>query len=202
MLMEAKPLAQQPLEPVARDGATGRAHAHGQAQARVAEGIAAHDYEKVGIGRAPTRGVYGVVLVLVGQAPATRKTVRRGLASTRSPGGQTARRLRPFARRRLSTSRPPFVAIRARNPWVRLRCRLLGWKGRFIVGSVCGKTTVPVPAKAHPAARKMGAEGYAVDRLASTAEAANSSSGTEISTAREAVYTRAPSALQTPSTVP
>ena len=145
ILVKAEPLAQQALEPIARHRTAGRTHAHGQAQARVAEGIAAHDYEKVGIGRAPTRGVYGVVLVLVGQAPATRKTVRRGLASTRSPGGQTARRLRPFARRRLSTSRPPFVAIRARNPWVRLRCRLLGWKGRFIVGSVCGKPPFRCP---------------------------------------------------------
>ena len=163
MLMKPEPLPEQALEAVAPDGAAGCAHAHGQSQARVVQYVAPHDHEEVGIGRAPTRGVYGVVLVLVGQAPATRKTVRRGLASTRSPGGQTARRLRPFARRRLSTSRPPFVAIRARNPWVRLRCRLLGWKGRFIVGSVCGKTTVPVPAKAHPAARKMGAEGYAVD---------------------------------------
>jgi hypothetical protein len=57
-----------------------------------------------------------------------------------------------------------LVAMRARNPCVRVRCRLLGWKGRFIVGSVCGKTTVPVPAMAHPAARKMGAEEYAVAR--------------------------------------
>jgi hypothetical protein len=39
----------------------------------------------------------------------------------------TARRLRPFARRRASTARPDRVAMRARNPWVRLRCKLLGW---------------------------------------------------------------------------
>jgi hypothetical protein len=36
------------------------------------------------------------------------------------------RRLRPFARRRLITRRPPTVAIRARKPWVRLRRRLCG----------------------------------------------------------------------------
>ena len=34
---------------------------------------------------------------------------------------------RPLARRRASTLRPPLVAMRARNPWVRLRRTLLGW---------------------------------------------------------------------------
>ena len=38
----------------------------------------------------------------------------------------TVRRLRPFARRRLSTSRPFFVLMRTRNPCVRLRWRVLG----------------------------------------------------------------------------
>lgn len=38
----------------------------------------------------------------------------------------TQSRLRPFARRRANTNRPPLVAIRARKPWVRLRCKLLG----------------------------------------------------------------------------
>jgi hypothetical protein len=42
------------------------------------------------------------------------------------------RRLRPFARRRASTCRPLLVAIRARNPCVRARCKLLGLKVRFI----------------------------------------------------------------------
>jgi len=36
------------------------------------------------------------------------------------------RRLRPFARRAPITLRPPRVAMRARNPWVRLRRTLLG----------------------------------------------------------------------------
>jgi hypothetical protein len=39
---------------------------------------------------------------------------------------QTASRLRPLARRRANTKRPLFVAMRARKPCVRLRCRLLG----------------------------------------------------------------------------
>jgi hypothetical protein len=39
---------------------------------------------------------------------------------------------RPFARRALMTLRPPLVAMRARNPWVRLRRRLLGWNVLFM----------------------------------------------------------------------
>ena len=39
---------------------------------------------------------------------------------------RTASRLRPFARRRFSTRRPPLVLIRARNPWLRLRRIRLG----------------------------------------------------------------------------
>ncbi len=46
---------------------------------------------------------------------------------------QSARRLRPFARRRAITLRPPTVAIRARKPWVRFRRRLCGWYVRFIL---------------------------------------------------------------------
>ena len=38
----------------------------------------------------------------------------------------TVRRLRPFARRRARTARPPFVFIRARKPWVFARLRVLG----------------------------------------------------------------------------
>ena len=41
-------------------------------------------------------------------------------------------RLRPLARRLASTRRPPLVAMRARNPCVRLRCRLLGLNVRFM----------------------------------------------------------------------
>lgn len=47
------------------------------------------------------------------------------------PPRQTARRLRPLARRRLSVRRPPGVRMRARKPWVRLRLTTLGWYVRF-----------------------------------------------------------------------
>lgn len=47
-------------------------------------------------------------------------------------GTDTARRLRPFARRRFSTARPPLVFMRDRKPWTRLRRIRLGWYVRFI----------------------------------------------------------------------
>ena len=48
---------------------------------------------------------------------------------------ETERRLRPFARRRFRTWRPFLVAIRTRNPCVRLRRRRFGWNVTLIVGS-------------------------------------------------------------------
>ena len=59
------------------------------------------------------------------QAAFTGKTQRSALAALAGYG--RTRRLRPFARRRLMTFRPPVVFIRARKPWLRLRLMLLGW---------------------------------------------------------------------------
>jgi len=44
----------------------------------------------------------------------------------RKPARQTVSRFRPFARRRLSTFRPPLVFIRSRKPWVFFRRRTFG----------------------------------------------------------------------------
>ena len=44
------------------------------------------------------------------------------------------RRLRPLARRRFNTWRPFLVAMRTRNPCVRLRRRRFGWNVTLIVG--------------------------------------------------------------------
>ena len=46
---------------------------------------------------------------------------------------ETVSRLRPLARRRLSTSRPFLVAIRVRKPCVLARWRRFGWKVRFMI---------------------------------------------------------------------
>ena len=49
-----------------------------------------------------------------------------GWSESQSYSLLTVRRFRPLARRRFSTSRPFFVAIRTKNPCVRLRWRVLG----------------------------------------------------------------------------
>jgi hypothetical protein len=41
-------------------------------------------------------------------------------------------RLRPFARRRFNTFRPPGVLMRSRNPCVFARRRVFGWYVRFM----------------------------------------------------------------------
>jgi hypothetical protein len=46
--------------------------------------------------------------------------------ASRKPTGQTVSRFRPFARRRLSTFRPPLVFIRSRKPCVFFRRRTFG----------------------------------------------------------------------------
>jgi hypothetical protein len=52
--------------------------------------------------------------------------------------GYTVSRLRPFARRRLSTFRPPCVFIRERNPCVFFRRRTFGWNVLFMDKLSCG----------------------------------------------------------------
>jgi hypothetical protein len=58
--------------------------------------------------------------------------LERGIVKKSCAMRQGQRRLRPFARRRASKRRPLLVAMRARKPCVRARCRLLGLKVRFI----------------------------------------------------------------------
>jgi hypothetical protein len=66
----------------------------------------------------------------VGAPPQAMLFAKARLRLKRYPGClggiEIARRRRPLLRRRLSTRRPPGDAIRARNPWVRFRRRLLG----------------------------------------------------------------------------
>ena len=65
-----------------------------------------------------------------------RRRSPRGSVSTAGDVGTawvyTVRRLRPFARRRLSTFRPPCVFIRERNPCVFFRRRTFGWNVLFM----------------------------------------------------------------------
>jgi len=65
-----------------------------------------------------------------------RRRSPRGSVSTAgdvgTASGYTVSRLRPFARRRLSTFRPPCVFIRERNPCVFFRRRTFGWNVLFM----------------------------------------------------------------------
>ncbi len=74
------------------------------------------------------------------------------MATQATQATQAVRRLRPLARRRFSTSRPLAVAMRALNPWVRLRLILLGWKVRFMV------LLAPVAAAATRCASRRGVD--------------------------------------------
>ena len=72
---------------------------------------------------------------------------RRGLLKS-NPYGTS--RLRPFARRRLSTLRPAFVLILARKPWVFFRFLLLGWKVLFIFPPHFPRFKSHQPSTVHP----------------------------------------------------
>jgi hypothetical protein len=72
-----------------------------------------------------------VMQPLVGPEPMVARAATRRFGSVvgLNPipvGPQTVNRFRPFARRRLMTSRPAFVDMRSRKPCVRFRFKLLG----------------------------------------------------------------------------
>jgi hypothetical protein len=60
------------------------------------------------------------------------------LAADAAQEDDTVRRLRPLARRLFNTRRPFLVAIRTRNPCVRRRRRVLGWKVRLPLAMIVG----------------------------------------------------------------
>jgi hypothetical protein len=72
-LLNAEPLAQQSLETVARDGATGGAHADRQAEPRMTQRILTRDHEEIRIAGTPALAIEGVELALLGESPAARK---------------------------------------------------------------------------------------------------------------------------------
>ena len=125
--VHAKGFAYHAPQAIAVDGTAGRAGANRHAETRLA-GIVVNtlDEEKcigVTLARFPRAiELGGGVEFLAGPQPVT-----PGRNFTRQRVSVTASRLRPLARRRFSTWRPFFVAMRARKPCVRLRLILLGW---------------------------------------------------------------------------
>jgi len=136
VLAVAERFARETLDAIALDGVARGLDADGEPEPGVARFVGTCEHEEQRIGRTLALPMNGVELGFVGQAARAREASRdRRAIVTGRENGQTARRLRPLARRRARTRRPPLVAMRARKPWTRLRCRLLGLNVRFIFGS-------------------------------------------------------------------
>jgi len=128
MLVQAKGLAREALQEVARDRAAAGTRRYREPEAWMIFVVGEYRQCKVRVGESLAALPYLAKFGRLVQSLA-RLELELGQGPLRRQG---QRRLRPFARRRASTARPLLVAIRARNPWVRTRCRLLGLKVRFI----------------------------------------------------------------------
>lgn len=127
--MAAEELAHETADAVAGRRATHLA-AGGDAEARRRMLSVAGDHDEVGGGLALSFALQRQELAALAQPVARRKVLRPAPARCVQRGclggTETVRRLRPLARRRLRTWRPPGVSILARKPCVRLRRLLLG----------------------------------------------------------------------------
>jgi hypothetical protein len=119
-------LANETLHPVADHGIAD-ARADRNADPRRAIPSCSSQHDEVVCVIAPGITLHTQVIHALAQPRALREARRPARRHPGCLGGTEAvRRLRPLARRRLRTFRPPGVAMRARNPCVRLRRRLLG----------------------------------------------------------------------------
>lgn len=127
-LAQPERLARDPADAVALDRAPRDLHPDGEAQPRRGPAVRADGETEVPVAEAAACGIARVEIDLPAQPALRGKSQARGLAAAiigqLSPYGMSL--LRPFARRRARTLRPFAVAIRARNPCVRLRRTLLG----------------------------------------------------------------------------
>lgn len=127
--MVAQPLFQQALDPISYDRVS---HFLGDGEAKAPSerklGTSPSDREDVATVQLDPVRLNGEVLGASAQPLILGEP--KGTARRRHPSyffaAVTEIRLRPFARRRRRTSRPPRVFLRARNPWVRLRLLLCG----------------------------------------------------------------------------
>jgi hypothetical protein len=119
--MPPEALPQQPLGPVA-SGSRPDLAAHGEPQPVVGAAVLrGHELEQRALQALPRA-----------EHPPELRRRLQPLLGAESPG-QAESRFRPFCRRRFSTSRPPFVRIRTRKPWVLFRFRLFGWNVLFMI---------------------------------------------------------------------
>ncbi len=129
VLHKTKSFARGPLNPVARNGISGRFYRNCKPQARAPHFVAAPQNGKPAVARPGGTIEHCLEVGRAPQSAAEREPVVPSVAG-RWRYGQS--RARPLRRRRLSIARPLLLAMRALKPWVRLRRRLLGWNVRFI----------------------------------------------------------------------
>ena len=123
-LVKTKELAQESLDPVPDHGVPDLA-THRRAEPGLPlRPLGPDDDEVLRVELAPTVGQ--LEELAAGAQPLLLRKAVPGLDHDYLVAIVTARRLRPLARRRLITSRPFFVDIRTRKPWVLLRDTLLG----------------------------------------------------------------------------
>jgi hypothetical protein len=129
LLVQAKGFSCQAFNAIARYGSAEDTRRDAQTQSRKGFMIGQHGKTKKCIGEFSAAPLHITKFRRLVQSLA--RLERQFMGSLwRARYGQ--RRLRPLARRRASNRRPLLVAMRARNPWVRARCKLLGLKVRFI----------------------------------------------------------------------
>lgn len=132
VLVRTERFPNQALHAVAANSIAHRFRSNRQSQACDRSGVESHDEREEGIRLTTPVLIYAIEIGFTAQPLRGCEAQSGGGRTRRGSDAQTASRLRPFARRRDSTSRPPLVAMRARKPCVRLRCRLLGWYVRFM----------------------------------------------------------------------
>lgn len=117
------------LDPVAANGGRRDLARDGETETRRADIIRGGEQREERVGRTETLAENASKRFRFQQALLAGKPEVCFRLKRRAYGQSLAR---PFARRALSTLRPPLVAMRARKPWVRLRRRLLGWYVLFM----------------------------------------------------------------------
>ena len=125
VLTTAEELAHQPPHPVAGHRPAD-VPAGGNAEARDPIVTSLRDDHKTGTRPAAADPLQAEKLGALADAMCLRESLVVARLQGCFGGMLTVSRLRPLARRRFSTCRPAGVAMRARNPCVRLRRRLLG----------------------------------------------------------------------------
>ena len=131
MLVQTKGLAREAFDAIARYSGAEGARRDAQTQSRIRFIVGQNGKAEKCIGELSAAPLHITKFGRLVQTLA--RLERKGTDRKESDAmryGQ--RRLRPFARRRASNRRPLLVAMRARKPWVRARCKLLGLKVRFI----------------------------------------------------------------------